>query len=71
MITLGVIIFPVLQGKVMKPEVIFPALPLIRLFVETFVMKAVTVQALRIGEMLVTANRLEVKQTLSLFLEVF
>ena len=55
----------------MRPEVIFPALPLIRLFVETFVMKAVTVQALRIGEMLVTANRLEVKQTLSLFLEVF
>ena len=59
-VTLFVLLFAVLQGKLIRPAYIFPVLPLIRLFLEAFLLRTVMMQAFRMSELLVTASRLEV-----------
>lgn len=60
MAILGILLATVLQGKLILPETIFPAIPLSRLLIESFVLRAITSQVFRLSEMCVTTNRLEV-----------
>ena len=62
-VTLGVVLLPVLQGKLIRPEFIFPAIPLIKQFIEAVILRMVMNQVLRLSEMFVTAGRAEVHAT--------
>ena len=62
-ITLGVVLLPVLQGKLIRPEFIFPAIPLIKQFIEAVVLRMVMDQVLRLSEMFVAVRRAEVHAT--------
>ena len=59
-VTLGVVLWPVFQGKPIRPDFIFPAIPLIKQFIEAVVLRMVMIQALRLSEMFATATRIEV-----------
>ena len=60
MAILGILLATVLQEKLILPEIIFPAIPLSRLLIESFVLRAVTSQVFRLSEISVTTNRFEV-----------
>ena len=60
MVTLGVVILPVIRGDLIRPQFIFPAIPLIKLFIGSVVLRMVMDQVYRLSEMFVAARRIEV-----------
>ena len=60
MVVLGVILIPVLKGELIRPQVIFPALPLIYQFVDAVVIRMILLQVSFLSEMFVAVERSEV-----------
>ena len=65
MVTLGVVVLPVLRGDLIRPQFIFPAIPLIKQFIEAVVLRMVMDQVYRLSEMFVAACRIEVYSNIS------
>ena len=60
LVIFGVVLFPVIEGKLIRPEFIFPALPLIKQFVEAVILRMLMFQLMQLSEMLVAAGRIQV-----------
>ena len=60
LVIFGVVLFPVIEGKLIRPEFIFPALPLIKQFVEAVILRMLMFQLMQLSEMLVVADRVQV-----------
>ena len=60
LVTFGVVLLLVIQGKLLRPEYIFPAIPLIKQFVGIIVMRLVVFMQMQWPEMLVVTGRIEV-----------
>ena len=59
-VTFGVALFLVIEGKLLRPEYIFPAIPLIKQFVGIIVMRLVVFMQMQWPELMVVTGRMEV-----------
>ena len=64
LVTLGVVLVFVIQGKLPRPEYIFPAIPLIKQFVGVIITRVVAFLQMQLPEMLVVTGRIEVRRIL-------
>ena len=60
LLVLSVILYPVMEGELIRPEFIFPAMPLIKQFIEAVILRMLMYQLMQLSEMLVVADRIQV-----------
>ena len=60
-LVLAVILLPVLQGRMLRAERLYPCLPLVYRFVEVVIHRTILYQMFLIAEGLVTVKRVEVR----------
>ena len=60
LVVLGIILLPVLQGEIIRPRVVFTAMPLVFQFVDAVVIRMILLQASFLSEASVAVKRSEV-----------
>ena len=59
-VTLGILLLPVLQGEIIRPQIVFTAMLLVYQFVEAVVARTVIINVAKLSETFVAVKRLEV-----------